>query len=275
MKHKIITSVAIACMAMSGGMRADAHSSGDDVNYFEVSSSIAQPVTIKTNLGTYKFSGKFTLYGHISSIEAFDAHGNKITNTQPYKYSSSGEHWYRFSSIYQSYDWGSDNSYSSSSSTGQTLGNAMWNSMTTFASFSDYSLNIQARAGWSKYIAENLSLRFCCGAAFMSASIGKDCFNDDGITRWSIGIGSRLCLDQSDWSFAVKFMNKGKGKIGYHDGPACALDVEWTFWPFEDLPWLGFFVNAGIGAPCDKTYTFDTDNAFLDFQTGVALTLAY
>ncbi len=35
MKHKIITFVAIVCMAMSGGMQADAHSSGDDVKDFQ------------------------------------------------------------------------------------------------------------------------------------------------------------------------------------------------------------------------------------------------
>lgn len=35
MRHKIITFVAIACIVMAGGMRADAHSSGDDVKDFQ------------------------------------------------------------------------------------------------------------------------------------------------------------------------------------------------------------------------------------------------
>lgn len=74
----------------------------DHVNYFKVTSGIAQPVTIKTNLGTYTFSGSFVLHGHISSMEAFDYYGNRIVNTQPIKWSRN-ESWYRFSDIYGPY----------------------------------------------------------------------------------------------------------------------------------------------------------------------------
>ena len=78
------------------------------INYFTVKDNIAQPVTIYTNLGTYKFSGSYTLYGHISRLSACDANGNKIVNTQPKKRSYSTnknkpmEFWYVFDMIYSS-----------------------------------------------------------------------------------------------------------------------------------------------------------------------------
>lgn len=77
---------------------------GSDVNHFEVSSTIAQPVTIKTDIGDFSFRDHYTLYGHFSRLEAFDYHGNKIVNTQPYKreWSTDGTiSWYRFSDIYE------------------------------------------------------------------------------------------------------------------------------------------------------------------------------
>lgn len=95
------------------------------INYFTVKDNIAQPVTINTNLGTYKFSGSYTLYGHISSLSAFDAYGNKIVNTEPKKWTYSTdkskpiEHWYVFDMIYSSsgssYSSGYSNNYGGSS----------------------------------------------------------------------------------------------------------------------------------------------------------------
>lgn len=52
-------------------------------NHFKIASNIAKPVTINTNLGTYHLWGGETIYGHISRLEAFDANGNRIVNTEP------------------------------------------------------------------------------------------------------------------------------------------------------------------------------------------------
>lgn len=107
---------------------------GDWINYFQVSSNIAQPVTIKTNLGTYSFRGSFVLNGHISRMEAFDYYGNRIINTQPNKYERGtkvNKNWYVFSAVYESDSGNSgyandrQDSYGGSSSPGYSRGPAV------------------------------------------------------------------------------------------------------------------------------------------------------
>lgn len=83
-----------------------------EYHYFTVSDNIAKPVTVKTQSGSFKIYNSYTYRGHISRLEAFDAHGRRIVNTQPQKksiprstdYSKPMEYWYVFDMIYEDYD---------------------------------------------------------------------------------------------------------------------------------------------------------------------------
>ena len=53
------------------------------VNYFTVPYNMAQPVTVKTNLGTFTFSETYTIYGRIETIEAYNINGQTIVVQRP------------------------------------------------------------------------------------------------------------------------------------------------------------------------------------------------
>lgn len=75
------------------------------INHFEVRQNIAQPVKVKSNLGTFTFSGSYTIKGKITHIEAFDAYGNKIKDVKPKRKSIKNdnrlpnEYWYVFKEV--------------------------------------------------------------------------------------------------------------------------------------------------------------------------------
>lgn len=241
-----------------------------DVSYFEVSPNIAQPVTIKTNLGTFSFSGSYTLNGHVSRLEAFDAHGNRIVNTQPYKSSigtSGVVNWYRFSDIYGN----SSPSSSSSSSYSRPSESASWQlfqGVMGLGSYSDDAYNLQVRGGWSRYHAENISLKGGLAGMYLMGTLGKDFINKNERKplRWSAGAGMRLIFDDilSDFCFGIKLGNRGLGLDGF-------VDTEWTSWLFDSN--FGIYANVGLATPFDKEYIFALESFYLDVQVGIAVKL--
>lgn len=176
-------------------------------NYFEVSSSIAQPVTIETNLGTYTFSNSFTLKGHISRLVAYDANGNKIVNTEPKKKSlhfgnnEPDKYWYVFSSTYTSTSSSRPSSTESQPSFNysgpnpvEALGTALMNSIDD-----DYMTRIYAGVGYGTpfggSFGANLRTKVLCGALDLSLGMGKslheypyaDSFSEK--INWYAGLG--------------------------------------------------------------------------------------
>lgn len=146
-----------------------------ELNYFYVSDNIAKPVTVKTQTGSFKVYTEYTYRGHISRIEAFDAHGNRIVNTQPKKKhisldsdrNSPNEYWYVFDSIYEdsnSYDNSGANQAQVYNSANTNNGNqtGTWNHPYEYNPYRDMlyerASNLQARLG-TGLLGESFELR--------------------------------------------------------------------------------------------------------------------
>lgn len=267
MKHFSRISLILFFLLLSISSWAD-----DEVNYFEVASNIAKPVTIKTNLGDYSFYNNFTLHGHISRIEAFDANGNRIVNTQPYKWEAGKGHWFKFDRIYTSpYSSESDSGIYSTRPNTRNSGSTAWNTFKgamTLASYSDNSCNIQFRGGWSSYNAENISTKINLFGMYFTGVLGKDVFQkmEAQNLRWTLGTGMRVVYDEidSDLCLGLKAGNRGNGIDGF-------IEAEWTSWLFESI--FGFYVNVGVGTPYDKEFFFALNEFHFDVQIGILINL--
>lgn len=249
-----------------------------EYNYFRVENTIAQPVKIETNLGTFTFSNSFTLKGHISHLVAYDANGNKIVNTQPQSKSlhfgndKPDEFWYVFSTVYGS-------SSGSSSSQGQSqptfsysgpnpveaLGTALMNSIDD-----DYLTRIYAGVGYGSQFGgsfgANLRTKVLCGALDLSLGIGKSTseypyattFSDK--VNWYAGLGISYLnynILQMGW---INRYDPSKGMIirGLH----FATDYSIRF--YRD-----WGVVAGIGMTLDRS----TSKTFFEWSIGLTYDL--
>lgn len=205
----IVAIVAAMLICLSAGAQEKRY-----INYFSVSSSIKQPVTMETNQGTYTFYNSYTVYGHISRVTARDADGNLIVNNQPKKsslHSDAGkpdEYWYVFSDIYpgtgNSSSSGSGSSYGSSSYSRSTYGSRgmdlladrFWENVFD----EEFDCKIYASAGYgTKYGSTwgaNITVKPWMGVIGLSAGYGRDPRYED--TFYSSG-------KEGSWYLATSF----------------------------------------------------------------------
>ena len=204
------------------------------VNYFQVSSNIAQPVTIKTNLGTYSFSGSFTLRGHISRMEAFDHNGNRIVNTQPYEYergTNVNKNWYRFSDIYESYSssYDDDSNYG-----GDSLSGAAYSLGTALGSVLAYGLisGAEGAAEWGYGLAK---LDVSGGLGYLYGGFGGQVsFRLPRIIGISGGLGKTVKNDGLNWSIGPQIWLTNMWNIGA------------SYYKFQDFKGWGFTTGLEI-----------------------------
>ena len=123
------------------------------INYFEVASNIAKPVTMKTGKGTYTIWGGERIDGNLGWIEAYDANGNKIVNNTPYKTEIGTNkptiRRYRFQTLYKSTPSNTSNQ-SNSGSWGKDVGRKLSDVADQgFGIPQEGYPNLQIRAGFS------------------------------------------------------------------------------------------------------------------------------
>lgn len=80
--HFIVFNLVILCLLIPIKVKAQTNRVR---NIISATSDIAQPITLKTNLGDYTFIGSITVYGNLTSIEAYDINGNRIVDIAPHK----------------------------------------------------------------------------------------------------------------------------------------------------------------------------------------------
>ena len=109
--------IIIAIFFALGTLLAVAQKDANEYNYFEVASNIAKPVTIETNLRTYKIRGGEVIKGHITRCTPRDAKGNLIVNNQAYKTETGTnkptKKYWRFDDTYKAHSTVKDNNSSS------------------------------------------------------------------------------------------------------------------------------------------------------------------
>lgn len=239
------------------------------INYFEVSSNIATPVTIKTSKGTYKIYGGERIDGNLYSVTAYDAYGNKIVQNTPYKTSSGTSQptirYYRFTSVYSSQQ---SNSYNSSSESnyGSSFGSRMADYASRAAQISmDGYPNLQIRAGWSLHFGEMLTAKAELGGVggyVIAGGVGKNYFMDDEPVEklsWYVETGFYGGDENNDISFNVILgRNQLASKL------LIGADLEYSHF-LEDYPRIGFYIAGQWGV------YWETDmGSFKDFFTKAA-----
>lgn len=234
--------------------------SAADVNHFWVSSTIAQPVTIKTNLGTFTFSGSYTLNGHISRLEAYDYYGNKIVNTQPYKYERGTErniNWYRFTDIYEN-DSNSESSYSEGgsdngfSSLGQGIGQALAYGMVA---------GTQKASGWGRGRYKiDLSLGYGHNYGIVGGQLS---FRFPKILGLSCGVGIEPWrFEKINWSVGGQIWFTNSWNI---EASLIQIldDMYWGFSTGLDIHLFGpIGLKGDIGITSNKNFLFDVGLIF-------------
>lgn len=237
----------------------------DIINYFEVADNIAKPVTIKTRLGTFQIYGGERIAGNLYSVEAYDAKGNKIVNTQPYKTATATNkptvRFYRFKDLYGSSSKTSSSSYSSSSSSNKgSGGNGEFNEMQDWVDEAiDIPMegypNLQVSAGASFLMDEYASLKAELGGAggfIFEGGIGKNIFDNNSGTSWCASIGyyggnKNFCL-----TYGMAFLYSQKAS-----DYALVYEMEFSYF-FKNVPRFGFYAELQFGAYLNHTaFTFN------------------
>lgn len=224
------------------------------INYFEVASNIAKPVTMKTSKGTYTIWGGERIEGNLGWMEAWDANGNKIVNTSPYKTEIGTNkptiRRYRFKDLYKS------SSSSSTKNTSNTRGrNNEWSSkMADYASrgvaiAQDGYPNLQIRVGASIFMAEYASLKAELGGAggfVLCGGMGKSIFDNTILGKsWYAGLG--YYGGDEDYCFSLDFIY-----MDSHIIESRILSFELEFSYFFGGGRFGCFADAQLGLCFDK-----------------------
>lgn len=234
--------------------------SQDIINYFQVSDNIAKPVTIKTNLGTYKIYGGERIDGNLYSVTAYDANGNKIVQNTPYKTeTATGKptiRYYHFKTIYQSETVTEPNnnrynSYSNQPNSGITDHMSNYARQASRYYIEGYP-NLQVRVGYSLIATETLSVKIQLGGMGgynLIGAVGKNIFrNDGGLSMFYGGVGYYSGDTYNDISFSVLF---GASRDFFLCG-----ELEYSYY-FDAIPRLGLFVAGRLG--CYFSYSFMLD----------------
>lgn len=219
------------------------------INYFEVASNIAKPVTMKTGKGTYTIWGGERIDGNLGWIEAYDANGNKIVNNTPYKTETGTNkptiRRYKFQTLYKSTSSSSSNQ-SNSGNWGTQIGSKMADYASRAAAISQEGYpNLQIRAGYSILMAEYVSAKAELGGVggfVLSGGYGKDLFvkQEDGHS-WYAGVGYYGGDEDFDFSFDVTFINSSIVQD-------MLLMAELEFSYFFGGSRFGLFADAQFGA---------------------------
>lgn len=228
------------------------------INFFEVAENIAKPVTIKTNLGTFKIYGGEKISGTIYSLTAYDANGNKIVQNSYYKSEWNSSHtyhyrYYRFKDVYSS---SSQSSQSESNSgyrpnrTAQEVGNQLGNSLARGMGVDiDGTPNLQVRGGWAWRYGEYVSLKTELGGMaglVFAGGYGKDLINEGWSSEdvsWFAELSAYISSDEDGYdsfSFGLLYAST----LGYDE--ILGVQFEYSHF-FEDAPRLGYFINGFWG----------------------------
>ena len=271
MKAKLAL-VALCFLSMSTKILAQ---SSGFVNYFTVSSTIAQPVTIQTNLGTFTFSGTYCLEGKIENILATDINGNWIVINDPTfrtttdsDNAETAEYHYTFSSImantspyvYNGSYRGNHNPYYFSAGLGETKGfmaknNPDWMRKT----YASIGYGTQYGGSWGM----NLTAKTVSGLFGLSGGLGYDnrIEPDQSKATWYLA----LLVGLEGWDVEFGPMSKYSPRLGRKDnGYAIMTNAQFPIYgPFG--------LNAGIGAFYSKTDKQST--SVVEYNIGITVRL--
>ena len=238
------------------------------INYFEVSSNIATPVTVKTNLGTFQIEGGESLRGNITSLSAYDAYGNLIVQNSYYKseWNSSNTYHYRYYRFESTYNQSTSNNNSYNRNDNTAANRAAQGLSRTTGQLTDMAIgmidvdmsgcpNLQIRGGLSLTYGEFVGLSAELGGKggmILGGGVGKDYFRGVDSLSWYIDWGmymgnendlfvmglmiGKSIMDAPRWSStAKKRLHWGSG-----------IYIGWEHY-FEDIPRLGIFVIGQLG----------------------------
>ena len=248
------------------------------INYFEVASNIATPVTIKTNLGTFQINGGETIRGTITSLTAFDADGNWIVQNSYYKSEWDSKHtyhyrYYRFESTYNQSSSNNNKSSKSSSNNNKSnnnlersIGQASQSITRAQSKFIDEAAsmsavpmdgypNLQIRGGISIAYGELVGIQAELGGEggwILGGGIGKDYIRGSDSLSWYADLG--MYMGDEDNLFVMGFIfgksildapNWTSGKIHSRFLLGSGMYLGWEHY-FEDIPRLGIFVTGQL-----------------------------
>lgn len=245
-------------------------SAQDIINYFEVASNIAKPVTMKTAQGTYTIRGGERIDGNLGWVEAYDANGNKIVNNTPYKTEIGSNQAtirrYRFQTLYKSTTESNynNNQYrykSNNSDFADKLGN--YAAMAAGIPQEGYP-NLQIRVGASLFMAEYASLKAELGGIggfVICGGMGKSLFDEmvEG-KSWYAGLG--YYGGDEDYDISLDFLWVDSHKVLSR---ALAFELEFSY--FFGGGRLGVFADAQMGICFDVA----SDAEILKFSVGAGV----
>lgn len=229
------------------------------INYFEVTSNIKKPVTMKTGKGTYTIWGGERINGNLGWIEAYDADGNKIVNNTPYKTEIGTDkptiRRYKFQMLYKSQT-SSTSNQSNSESWGTRIGSKMADYASRAVAIPQEGYpNLQIRAGFSLLMAEYVSVKAELGGVggfVLSGGYGKNLFDKQSSKcSWYAGVGYYGGTEDFDFSFDVTFINSSIVQN-------MLLMAELEFSYFFGGSRFGLFADAQFGAYINQPkFTFN------------------
>lgn len=227
-------------------------SAQDIINYFEVASNIAKPVTMKTAKGTYKIYGGERIDGNLGWVEAYDANGNWIVNNTPYKTEIGSNkatiRHYRFQTLYNSSSSSSkSNNRSTSSSTGSEIGRKLGNAVGIGMTMDLEGFpNLQVRGGWAlkygEYVAFKAELGGFAGLV-LAGGYGPNWFKERDTHALFGDLGMYFAGDEDGFDVY---------SFGFHYEQTNNSDAMFGFMfeyshHFEDLPRIGYYLNVCFG----------------------------
>ncbi len=271
MKAKLAL-IALCLLSVSTKIHAQ---SGEFVNYFTVSSEIAQPVTIQTNLGTFTFIGTYCLKGKIENILAVDINGNRIVVDNPTLRTTTdsdnavtAEYYYTFSLImantspyvYDSNYRGRHNPYYFSAGLGEPQGfMAKYNPDWWRKAYASIGYGTQYGGSWGM----NLTAKTVSGLLGVTGGFGYDnrIEPEQNKATWYLA----LLVGIGGWDVEFGPMSKYSPRLG-------RKDTGYAIMTNAHFPIYGpFGLNAGIGAFYSKTDKQST--SVVEYNIGITVRL--
>ena len=237
------------------------------INFFTVSHFMAQPVTIKTNLGTFTFNDTYSVKGRIESIAAFDINGNEIFVEAPVIKQGSGpyiECYYSFSSFYNNSQKsleGQDNRIHNPYILSSGKGDVPWIEKKDLP---DWRRKLYVSAGYgTQYgggVGANITGKIKAGLFGASLGIGYDGRPDNNKTpTWY----AALLMGIKNWDIEVGIINRYFPNRGYR-GLGLTILTNYTIKIYGPIG-----LNLGVG----YTMYGNGKNPLFNFEYSAGLTI--
>ena len=239
------------------------------INYFYVADNIAKPVKLNTSVGQLTIWGGERKDGNISIYSAYDANGNQIVNTTPYKTDIGTNkptvRYYRFQTLYNSTSNNKTQPSSSNRSKGSDFADKLGDYAVRAAAIPQEGFpNLQVRVGASFFMAEYASLKAELGGVggfVICGGLGKSLF-DKAVEgkSWYAGLG--YYGGDEDFSFSLNFLYLDSHRILSR---ILAFELEFSY--FFEGGRFGVFADGQMGICFDA----NTDAGLLKFNIGAGI----